>query len=214
MKLTDYDNEYKKSLSDVFFEYEKSFNKIKDEYIFDLNQKDISEAIILRLKIYYETQTNIKNFLDKRYLTAASDFFVESTLFFLKLFLLKRGNILRAESERKISKSKTAMRPDISIWKGEELVCVIECKTQLGWNRTNWKEQFSMREKTLTNEFPNAKSFLLVMTSSNWSGFDNDSEHSLKFYCLLNDIWPISYQNESDILNPIEGLFEQLDSLV
>jgi hypothetical protein len=71
-----------------------------------------------------------------------------------------------------------------------------------------------MREKTLTNEFPNAKSFLLVMTSSNWSGFDNDSEHSLKFYCLLNDIWPISYQNESDILNPIEGLFEQLDSLV
>ncbi|WP_019498879.1 hypothetical protein [Pseudanabaena sp. PCC 6802] len=47
---------------------------------------DYSQAIINRLRAFYFSQSGMKDFLDKKVAQAGSDFFVETILFFLKLF--------------------------------------------------------------------------------------------------------------------------------
>lgn len=210
INLTQIDSAYNKSISDTFEKLKVAYNDIDQNYKFDLSNTEITEAILQRLKTYYVTQTNIKAFLDKRYLAAASDFFVESTLFFLKLYFKSKGGQLQAHSERQIKQTKNAIRPDISIWKENEVIAIIECKTQLGWNRHNWEQQYLDRDAKLKVDFPNAKSFLLVMTGLNWSGFGDNSKLNDNYFCLLNDIWPTTYSDKTQIFTPIEGLIKQL----
>ena len=208
--LVEFDIDYNKSVSETFEHLKFVYNAIGENYNFDLSKTEITEAILNRLKTYYVTQNNIKTFLDKRYLAAASDFFVESTLFFLKLYFKSQGGILQAHSERQIKQKRNAIRPDISIWKDNEVVAIIECKTQLGWNRHNWEQQYFDREAKLKVDFPNAKSYLLVMTGLNWAGFGDNTKLNDSYFCLLNDIWPTTYTDKTQIFTPIEGLFKQL----
>jgi len=77
--------------------------------------------------------------------------------------------------------------PDISIWREDALLAAIECKTQLGWRRHDWAFHFDEREQKLKEAFPDAKMFLLVMTSCNWSGFRNDPRSGKQLICVLKD---------------------------
>jgi hypothetical protein len=184
------------------------------DYQFNLESTEISEAILERLKAYYETQNQIKSMLHKRYAPAGADFFVESVLFFLKLVLASRSPSLEVHSERQIRRMRNAQRPDISIWKGDQVVATIECKTQLGWNRGGWEADFQLREQKLQTEFPKAKAFLLVMTGSNWGGFGDNKQLGKKYFCLLADVWPGLYKSPNQILTPIESLFKKVCWLV
>lgn len=130
-------------------------------------------------------------------------------MFFFRLFLQSQGGQLEAHSEEQIKKKLKAIRPDISIWRKNEIIAIIECKTQLGWNRNNWEKQYNERDLKLKNDFPNAQSFLLVMTGNNWGGFKTNSNFDKKYFCLLDDIWPTKYSTTKDILTPIEGLFKK-----
>jgi hypothetical protein len=208
--LIEIDKEFNMALSQTFHELKSVYEKVITDYKFDLNKTEITEAILLRLKTYYSTQNDIKTLLDKRYIAAAADFFVESTLFFLKTYFKKQGDILQAHSERQVKQTRNSIRPDISVWKGDEVVAIIECKTQLGWSRNNWEHEFLERDKKLKSDYPNAKSFLLVMTGLNWSGFGNNSKLDDSYFCLLNDIWPSAYSDKNQIFTPIEGLVKQL----
>ena len=89
---------------------------------------------------------------------------------------------MQAHSERKINKDRNAIRPDISIWKKDKVVAIIECKTQLGWNRKDWEKHYGDRDRILKMDFPKAKSFLLVMTGQNWKGFGNHRYLSNKYF--------------------------------
>jgi len=209
-KLIQYDDRFISSINDTYTQLIESHEKMLHNYSFDLSKIEVTEAILIRLKSYYQTQQKIKLFLNKRYLTAGADFFVESVLFFTKLFLKTSGSNLEVHSERQIKKEKNSIRPDISIWDGDEVVAIIECKTQLGWNRDNWENQFIERELKLKKDFPNAKSFLLVMTGSNWPGFIGNPNLNSSYFCILKDKWPIDYDDNSQILSPIEGLLNQL----
>jgi len=44
-----------------------------------------------------------------------------------------------------IRQKKGNIRPDISVWKNNKVVAIVECKTQLGWNRDKWEEDFKKR---------------------------------------------------------------------
>lgn len=57
---------------------------------------------------------------------------------------------------------------------------------QLGWNRDKWESDFQKRESQLEREFPNAKAFLVVMTSENWLGFPDDSKKVGEQYFTLS----------------------------
>jgi hypothetical protein len=210
MTLKEIDKSYTDNIISTYDQLKKVYNSIVKDYKFDLSKAEISDTILLRLKAYYTTQRRIKVFLDKRYVATASDFFVESILFFIKLYLQSQGGKYQAHSERQIQKTKKAIRPDISIWHQDKIVAIIECKTQLGWNRDNWEKQYLDRDKKLKKLYPNAQSYLLVMTGSNWGGFGNHDKLNNNYFCLLNDIWPDDYVSIEQIFTPIEGLFKQL----
>ena len=188
----------------------KAYEDESDEWWkFNKDSKDITISIINRLKSYYNHGDGIKSLLDKNKLAPASDFFVEQILFFVKLYLSKVNPGLVVCSERTYSLDKGYIIPDISIWNNEnELVAIIECKTQLGFNRKNWYKDFIEREKKI----PNTKCYYMVMTNNNWSGFTKDTvgsdyKKNKKFYCLLKDKkWP----NENDSVKSIDDTIEKL----
>ncbi len=123
----------------------------------DLNADDITHAVLLRCKSFFLCQKKIKSELGKVYATPAADFFVETVCFFLKVVFEKLAPVLNVASEKDIAPVKGAMRPDISIWRDKEVVAAIECKTQLGWKRDSWLDDFEKREKRLADKFPKAK---------------------------------------------------------
>lgn len=208
--MNNLEENYLKSLKSTYTELAHCFKAYEYDFKFDLNQNTISEAIVIRLKTYYETQEKIKSLLNKRYAAAAADFFVEQILFFLHLYIQSKDKKIEVHSERQIKAKRNSIRPDISIWDGDQVLAIIECKTQLGWNRDGWEEQFTQRESILQKSFPKAKSYLLVMTGSNWGGFGQNPKLNKQYFCLLEEIWPENYCNASQIFTPIERLFKQL----
>jgi hypothetical protein len=215
MSLLKFEKKYWKSLDNQRKQLVSLYEKIKSNVSISLEERDITKAILLRMKAYYNTQNKIKEFLNKRYLSAASDFFVEAIAFYLKLIFDKEGIDFEVHSERQIVPRRGAIRPDISVWKNDKVVAIIECKTQLGWNRNKWEEDFKKRESKLKDEFPNAKAFLVVMTSENWSGFPDDNKKVGAQYFTLSSTWPTNISDakiDSVIMNPIEGLFKKIIS--
>lgn len=216
MELLDLERKYCKSLRKQYTELRKLFTKLESDCKFNLRKRDISKAILLRMMAYSQARHEIKKLLDKRVVTAASDFFVETVTFYLKLFLNSRSGLVEVHSERQIQRTRGAIKPDISVWRGDEVIAIIECKTQLGWNRKNWQQDFNKREKKLKRLFPNAKAFLVVMCSENWAGFDSETKGvGLRFFCLSSK-WPRHITDETldkVIENPIEGLLRELLAL-
>ncbi len=151
-----------------------------------------------------------------------SDFFVESVIFFLKLYLSKHCPQLevKSEAEIKLGKYKTdkgkertkVIRPDITIFNEDDPIAIIECKTQLGWNRNDWKNNFESRINLLRSKYKNAEAYLLVMTGSNWGGFKSDVEFNSRYFCILDDIWPTQYVNSRNIQSRVEELFKRISN--
>lgn len=213
MTLFELEKKYCRTLKKQYSQLTKFYSNAIKDCSFSLQKRDITKAIILRMKTYYETHDDIMKFLDKKNIAPAPDFFVETVAFYLKLFLQKRGKKLEVHSERKLGHQRSSMKPDISIWKGDEVIAIIECKTNLGWNRKGWDDDFKRRKQRLKNLFPQAKAFLLVLTSINWPGFDDrDDRVGKQLFCLSSKGMrgikktPI----ESVIKNPIEKLFSQI----
>ena len=174
-----------------------------------LNSSNITKVIIQRLKTYYETQDEIIDFLDKRSVSPASDFFVETVLFYLKLLIEQRNKKLAVKSEVRFSTKNGYMKPDISIWKDDNVIAIIECKTNLGFRRNKWEADFKSRMKRLKTVYPKAKAFLLVLSSKNWPGFDKkDHRTGKQFFALSNT--SLRKIKETPLDNVIENRVEKL----
>jgi hypothetical protein len=189
-------------------EFERLFDRITKEGEVDLKDREISKSILVRLKYYYDYQDVLKSLLNKRYAPSAADCFVETVVFYLRAVFKIYDVPLEVWSERQVEKKRGSMRPDISIWRNDtEVVGIIECKTQVGWNRDNWEKDFSERENELRETFPEAVAFLVVLTSANWAGFRTDKNVGKKYFCLLDDVWPTQLNlDRLDVLNPIEPM--------
>ncbi len=189
-----------------------------DERQIDLNGKDITCAVLLRMKAYIETQNKIKAILGRRYISPAADFFTETVTHFLKLSLkILLKDQLRVCSEVKLGKERNSLRPDVSVWKGEELVAVIECKTQNGWNRDDWLVDIEKREKVIKESHKNAEFFLVVLSSANWGGFpENDTRVGVNFNVFLKNgesLLRFTSDNTDAIQHPLEGVINKIVSL-
>jgi len=174
----------------------------------DLTGNELTRAVLLRLRSFLLTQDLIKTELGKVYAAPAADFFVETAAFFLRVALEKQAPGLEVASEKNIVRKAGSMRPDISVWRDGKVVAAVECKTQLGWNRDGWLEEFEAREKRLVAAFPGARPFLLVMTGSNWAGFGADQRAGRQFFVLLREIWPREF-NEAT-MHLVVNRFEEL----
>lgn len=212
LTFTEADAEYRRAIEAPGRDLSAAFVAAGKVAKIDLQDYDISKAVLLRLKSFIETQDIIKSKLRKVYAAPAADFFVETVAFYLQVALGQLAPGLRIESEQNIVRKRGSMRPDISIWRQDQVVAAIECKTQLGWNRDGWLPDFEDRESRLSEEFPNAKLFLLVMTGSNWPGFGSDARVGKQFFVLLNDTWPRDFAeaSPSQIEHRIESLISSL----
>ncbi|MBL7711757.1 MAG: hypothetical protein JNL13_04810, partial [Chitinophagaceae bacterium] len=150
--LKEFDQKYITALEAIPETLAEIKQKISTDYLFDNRTEEVSDALINRLKVYYESNQKIKNILNKGYLSNAADFLVESVLFYLHLYLQKHKSHLQAHSEKDIliekwvdetgKKKKRVIRPDITIMHGKTVYAIIVCKTQLGWKRINWELDF------------------------------------------------------------------------
>lgn len=177
---------------------------------------DYSRIVLNRLRAFYCAQDSLKLFLNKRVGQAGSDFFVETILFTIKLFNDIEKLNLEISSERAIEKKKNSIKPDISLWREDRLVAVIECKTQLGWLRHNWVDHILHREQQIKAVYPESKVFWLVMTSCNWSGFGDDSRLGETLFCLLKEIWPTQITKDFQhtmLETPLEELLQQIERI-
>jgi hypothetical protein len=114
MSLIQSEKKYWKTLEEQYKQLFKLYNEINSKVSLSLSKKEITRTILLRMKIYYETQNKIKKFLNKRYLSAASDFFVEAIIFYLKLVLEKNKIDYEVHSERKIIQKQDFFINDIN----------------------------------------------------------------------------------------------------
>lgn len=176
----------------------------------DLNKDELTEAALLRMKSFLVGQDMIKDALAKAYAAPAADFFVETIIFFLRVALAQSG--VQVASERNAVRRAGSLRPDVSIWRQDTLLAAVECKTQLGWNRDGWLEEFEGRESRLKVDCPDSKLFLLVMSGGNWPGFGEDSRVGKQFFVLLEEIWPrdMPEYNRSYVRHRIEQLVSEI----
>jgi hypothetical protein len=210
-----FSDEYAFTLDSLSVALQNSYDNLKEVPLYKENL-DYSRLVVNRLRAFYCAQDSIKKFLDKRVAQAGADFFVEVILFSLKLFNEVERLNLEIASERAIQPKRKAIRPDISIWRGDDLLAAVECKTQLGWRRNDWAAHCDDREQKLKEIFPGAEFFLLVMTNCNWSGFEKDPRSGQRLLCLLKDCWPTQISQSFDPLileHPIERLLEQVKCL-
>lgn len=205
-------------------ELEKKLEKYLDSFVNELlnsgtqiklpslNNIKITEAILYRMRAYYHQQEALKRILDKHKIAPAADFFVETVTFYLKIYFAQNNPSYQVHSELGVKRKRGALHPDITIWKNDQVIAAIECKTQLGWNRHGWRDQHFDRKKKLRADFPNSKTFLISMTDVNWEGFAQDPLVGKEFY-TLSKIHPgaiLKGHEASAIMNPIENLIEQI----
>lgn len=226
--MISFEDEFANLLDNYSLVLQRSFEKLKSEN-FSSDNLNYSRLIANRVRAYYQAQDKAKHYLHKQKAQSGSDFFVETVLFALRLFIETEELDLEISSERALKRQRKSIFPDISLWRGDDCVCAIECKTQLGYQRYSWLSQFENREEKLQKVFPDAKMFLLVMTGCNWSGFDqsepkagfdkSDPRVGEKFFCLLGkyadrkNIWPIWMPedfSEKHFHHPFEQLLAKI----
>lgn len=210
--FTSADAQYRKAIEAPGRELAAAFSSAKQVATVDLHGNDITKAILLRLKSFLLTQDIIKAELQKVYAAPAADFFVETTLFYLRVVLGRLAPELEVVSEKNIVRKLGSLRPDISVWLGDNVVAAIECKTQLGWNRDGWLHDYEDRESRLKAQYPNAKLYLLVMTGSNWPGFGDHTRVGKQLFMLMHDAWPREFDEASPqlIAHRFEALVSEL----
>lgn len=188
------------------------YESLKQSGPLPIEGQEVTTSILRTLKTHYDVEHEVKTFLGKRVRGHAADVFVETLLLYLRVFLETHGVELTAVSERSISRKRGSIRPDISIWRGEQLIATIECKTNFGWNRHGWEKYLRERESSVHHLFPFAKCFLVVLTEVNWSGFGSDPRVGDQLFTLCT-VWPTDVsldRPEASIRNPIEPLLRQL----
>ena len=134
----------------------------------------------------------------------------------LKQFLIASDSNLEVKSEVSLVRKRGSIRPDISIWTPEdEVIAIIECKTNPGYNRSGWQRQYIDRTKKLQRLFPHASSHLAILTSENWDVTKYlDSVHRGRDWVCMSSIWPTQLVSpfEGQTVDPIEPLFLSISS--
>lgn len=159
-------------------------------YEFNLDKSEISAAIESRMQAFYETHNYLKKILDKQQNQAASDYFVESCLIFLKSYFEKIG--FKVFSEKPIWKEgKRSIRPDVTIWKDDKLIAAIEMKVQFGRKRHQWKHELKNREIEIKSKIDCKYFSTICFTEANWAGFDRDETWEVKYFSITDKNWKL-----------------------
>lgn len=196
--------------------YKRIFNELSELDLSSIKDGEITQPILHRMCAYYNYQNETNKLLKRSIVPSAADFFTETVLFYLSAYIKANKIPLIAKSEKLIKVKNINLKPDISLWSLDEqkLMGFIECKTQLGWNRSGWREEMEERVKLFEEEYGNILSYYVVFTNSNWQGFQGDKEENKRYFCLTDlDIKTESFSSIPDImptLNNIEPMLREI----
>ncbi|MBC9812895.1 hypothetical protein H9Y05_10475 [Crocinitomicaceae bacterium CZZ-1] len=209
MNLTEIDDQFTKQykeLLDIQYNIKAQLNT----YSFDLNKNEITEAVLNRMGAFWHFNVNNnKDILDRKTNTTAADFFTETCLLFIKSYFENKHG-LQVTSEKSLVRSRNSIRPDISIWRGEEVVAVIELKVNDGWKRKNMMEHLANREQQIKNCAPNAY-FGVV---SFWNFFEKKAPEWNKKYVGL-----LEWDEKSEKKHPptgglVENILKEIENIL
>jgi hypothetical protein len=162
-------------------------------------------------------QQDIFNFLIPRNKQPAiSEHFTFAVAITLELFLRGRGHAGRVRCEETIRHEGKTLRPDVSIRsESEAVLATVECKTQLGYKRKSWRDEWDTRLAFLGQSSPTCKPYMCVLTERNWDAkpFITDQLFNAQWFCLSN--W--RYRKEPSDINitgPIEPMFISIANLL
>ena len=127
----------------------------------------------LRVRALSEALNRVKEPAMSEVVTEAMNMFVDSVIRTDdRLF-----SMFNVSSEKNVRLSVGPRKPDISIWKGDKLIAIIECKTCLGRRRKEWMDDYSSRVEEFSTIGLNPESmFLFVATDNTWGGFPKSDE--------------------------------------
>jgi hypothetical protein len=186
-----------------------AFAGLKDDGF--LTERPATKFILTWMRCLGEFQTKFGKLFGRIKRPPKSDEFTAAVAICLEQFLASRRIPGRVASEETTHRAKGAKRPDISVNSDSgQLLATIECKTNLGWSRKEWKEQINKRTEQMRISCPGSESFLCVLTQSNWdySEFERSPLCGKQWFCLstvpvgrISD--PVA---DTDIKIPIEPM--------
>jgi hypothetical protein len=214
--LADADRPYRGALDALAPALFESYRRVLAKGPLPLEGTEVTEALLLRIGAFYDAQGTIKHELKKRYMGAGATSWLNLFCSFLRSLAETHRLEVDMHAERAVERRRGAMKPDITIWRDDRCLAFIECKTQLGWDRNEWKAKFAERGRRFRETTPSGRGFLVVLTTLNWPGFDPDDPELGRTYFALFHKWPSTYELgelRSLIENPIEGLLRQVVEL-
>lgn len=178
-----------------------------------LEGTEITKAVLLRVGSFYALQEHAKRILGTGAIGSGSQFFADSVYMYLKAVLATNQSRGDVRSEHPVTTRGGTIKPDISIWRGNTCVAAVECKTQMGWRRREWEQDFNARQKILSQQDPPADVFLVSLTNRGGPKALETSELLGRRYFILARDWPTGRSEteiEELIWTPLEALFKKL----
>lgn len=209
-------NNHRASIRDACGTLANEFRSLKGAEEFLLSR--VATTFILNwMRDYYRFQKELDGLFGRNVSPQAADQFTAAVGIALEKYLSTYDFERCVKSEISLAPKKRGMRPDISIWAGQNnLVGFIECKTQLGWNRSGWQSQYHERTNKARSNFSDCLSYLCVLTNLNWKttwpDFHTSELAGTRWFCLLDDVWPSDFAGDGavGVPHPIEPMFIEI----
>lgn len=208
--VVEIDTEFNKQYKGLLDIQQTIYNELQT-YPFDLEKDEITEAVINRMDAFWHFHWNNKELLGRKRNIIAAEFFTETCLLFFRAYYHKK-NDLTVSSEKNIIQEKKGIYPDISIWRGEDLLAVIELKISDGYNRDMMNHLIERKRKIV--EVKKELKFFGVI--SFWR-FSNDSPFGIPIIALKDHI---NKEVENKTYNhprtgeKVENLMKQINTVI
>jgi hypothetical protein len=168
-------------------------------------EKPATRFILVWMRELKRYHSNFGSLFKRQKRPPVADDFTAAVALSLEQFLAARGFPGMVRCEQTTHQERGALRPDVSLRSppSDSLVATVECKSDLGWDRGDWRVKFQERTQKLQSAFPGCASYLCVLHKKDWDCNEK------QWYCLcrfpptrLGDVI-----SDSDILAPIEPMF-------
>lgn len=148
--LATIDSEFNSCFKSLLQKQEEVITQLQ-HYPFDLESDEITMAIVNRMDAFWFFHyNNSKELLGRKVNYKADDYLTETCLLYFKCYFEQLG--CKVESEKKLPNS--TIQPDISIWKNEKPIAVIELKVSNGWKGKSMIEHLKKREDNVQKAVP------------------------------------------------------------
>ena len=184
MTLLDIDTRFNQQYVGLLETQKSIFEQLKT-YPFDLSKREMTDAILHRMDSNWVFNDGNNQLLGRNQKPSSAEYFTETCLIFIKAYLEGLGHNYQVRSEKTVNivRTRNIVKPDISIWKGDSLVGVIELKTLNDRFRNTWEEHLKGREAQVKMASNTPGLFFAVI--AHWNFFDENSpEFNSKYFGL------------------------------